>query len=517
MDATPEAVTQKPELFFGLVAPVGSDLSRVTDDLKQALTTVAYRCETVHLIEQIHELEPWKDTPESPLDVRIDKHMDAGNELRHKLDRGDAIALLGVGAVRKFRGLHHVAAELPLTEKVQIPVSNAAYVFRSLKHPDEVRTLRRIYGDAFFLIAGYSPRRTRVEHLAGRIAESHHHFQLGEYRADAERLSQRDEAEMDDRLGQNVRKTFPQADIFIDTSDPVGTQQAVQRFVELVFGHPFHTPTRDEFSMFHARAAALRSSALGRQVGAVIATKEGDIIAVGSNEVPKAGGGLYWCNDKPDHRDFTLGYDTNDAIKLNIIGDFLKRLSDAGWLNDRQSATAVSDLVKQALSGDHPVLPKTSQVMNLTEFSRTVHAEMAALSDAARRGVPVGGDILYTSTFPCHNCAKHIVAAGIERVVYIEPYPKSLALDLHLDSIEVEGRGNDTDVNFTPFVGIAPRRYMDLFTAPERKDEDGKTVLWNSLRALPRFSIPNTYVRNETTQLSQFYSAMDSKDLKVVG
>ncbi|MDN3612645.1 hypothetical protein QWZ16_23945 [Vibrio ostreicida] len=26
--------------------------------------------------------------------------------------------------------------------------------------------------------------------------------------------------------------------------------------------------------------------------------------------------------------------------------------------------------------------------------------------------------------FPCHNCAKHIVASGIKRVVYVEPYPK---------------------------------------------------------------------------------------------
>jgi hypothetical protein len=132
--------TQKPELYFGLVAPVGSDLSRVTEDLQEALTGVAYRCQTLHLIEHIHELEPWNEIPESPLDVRIDKHMDAGNELRHQATRGDAIALLGVGAVRKFRGMSYSGRELPLTEKVQIPVPNTAYVFRSLKHPGAIET-----------------------------------------------------------------------------------------------------------------------------------------------------------------------------------------------------------------------------------------------------------------------------------------------------------------------------------------------------------------------------------------
>ena len=67
VEATKTKSKKKPELFFGLVAPLGSDLSSVTEDLKQALASVAYRCETLHLIEQVHELEPWKELPESPL------------------------------------------------------------------------------------------------------------------------------------------------------------------------------------------------------------------------------------------------------------------------------------------------------------------------------------------------------------------------------------------------------------------------------------------------------------------
>lgn len=116
---------QKPELFFGLVAPVGSDLSRVTEDLARALAGVVYRSHTIHLIELIHELEKWKEVPEDPLDVRIGKHMDAGNELRRVMGTGDAIATLGIGAVQTLR-----------SSGFEVPAPNYAYIFRSLKHPE---------------------------------------------------------------------------------------------------------------------------------------------------------------------------------------------------------------------------------------------------------------------------------------------------------------------------------------------------------------------------------------------
>jgi deoxycytidylate deaminase len=83
---------------------------------------------------------------------------------------------------------------------------------------------------------------------------------------------------------------------------------------------------------------------------------------------------------------------------------------------------------------------RDSQLMDALEYGRAVHAEMSALCDAARCGCSVKGAILYCTTFPCHMCAKHIVAAGIAKVVFLEPYPKSLAFDLHADSIQVKRR-----------------------------------------------------------------------------
>jgi cytidine deaminase len=114
---------------------------------------------------------------------------------------------------------------------------------------------------------------------------------------------------------------------------------------------------------------------------------------------------------------------------------------------------------------------------DLIEYGRAVHAELAAIIDAARRGVAVEGTTMYVTTFPCHHCARHIVASGIRRVVYIYPYAKSLARMLHGDALEVEpGQEGTSKVAFEPFLGVAPRSYSNFFTMPIRKRADGSRV-----------------------------------------
>ena len=132
---------------------------------------------------------------------------------------------------------------------------------------------------------------------------------------------------------------------------------------------------------------------------------------------------------------------------------------------------------------------KDTRLDDLTEFGRVVHGEMHALLDAARRGVSTNGATLYCTTFPCHNCAKHIVAAGIKEVRYIAPYPKSLAEDLHPESIVVEPDGpTPRRVRFVPFKGISPAIYAPLFvkTGSKRRKEDGTPVVFDARAADPK-------------------------------
>ncbi len=265
--------------------------------------------------------------------------------------------------------------------------------------------------------------------------------------------------------------------------------------------------------MFHARAAALRSASLQRQVGAVVATTDGDIIAVGANEVPKAGGGLYWAGDATDNRDFVLGYETSDRLKRRMLADVLQRLQKE-WLAPEKKAQDIETLVDEVSEG--PM--KNSQLMNIIEFGRCVHAEMAALVDAARRGVSVKNCTLFTTTFPCHDCARHIVAAGVKRVVYIEPYPKSLVPELYLDSISLEGTKTcEGQLSFEPFVGISPRRYMDLFAMVERKDKMGKISGWNSSLVFPRLGDYYPSSAFVTLALEERCFGVFTRQLKEVG
>lgn len=118
-------------------------------------------------------------------------------------------------------------------------------------------------------------------------------------------------------------------------------------------------------------------------------------------------------------------------------------------------------------------------------FGRVVHGEMEALMMCARNGISTKGCSMYMTTFPCHNCAKHIIAAGIEKVVYIEPYPKSKALDFYKIEISQDRKDIRKKVVFMPFKGVGPHRFVDLFSmqsirwyARTRKQTNGYVVDW---------------------------------------
>lgn len=57
------------------------------------------------------------------------------------------------------------------------------------------------------------------------------------------------------------------------------------------------------------------------------------------------------------------------------------------------------------------------------ELCWAIHAEQNAIIQAAKLGVSIEGATLYCTHQPCVICSKMIVNAGIERVVYQNPYP----------------------------------------------------------------------------------------------
>jgi dCMP deaminase len=53
---------------------------------------------------------------------------------------------------------------------------------------------------------------------------------------------------------------------------------------------------------------------------------------------------------------------------------------------------------------------------------RTIHAEMNALLQCAKFGVPTAESEIYVTHFPCLQCCKAIIQAGIKTVYYAEDY-----------------------------------------------------------------------------------------------
>jgi deoxycytidylate deaminase len=362
-------------------------------------------------------------------------------------------------------------------QRRSLPLNNTAYVISTVRRPEEVTTLRRIYGDGFFLVGVNTSREVR----------EHYFSEMGILGEAATTLMETD-AEEKLEHGQATRDAFRMADVFLSADSASGDYaDQVSRFLDLLFGRPTLTPTPQEQAMFMAYAASLRSGDLSRQVGAAVIDSHGDLISVGCNEAPKSGGGLY---DPPtagklSHRDIERGDDANELEKEAMAHRIVQQLG----------AGVNPNPVRSSL--------KAAGFFDITEFGRSVHAEMEALLACARSGRSARDAVLYTTTFPCHNCTRHIIAAGIKKVIYIEPYAKSRASDLHPDEISVD-REEAGKVPFLPFVGVGPRRYFDLFSLtlstgyPVERKKDGKLIPWSRATAAVRLQVrPSTYLQRE--------------------
>lgn len=475
------------ELVIGIVAPVGVNLDDVQNRLESLFRQFLYEFNFIHISKLCHPYLPAQTTAVTELE-RLDSGMNNGNILRGKYERGDFCALLAINAINEKRANINSGKFESLKRHV--------HVIRSLKHPDEIETLRRVYGDGFFLLGVSSTIASRTSYLENL---------KGVPESQIDRLIARDDKEAGD-YGQRTRDVFKLADAFVTTDDAFPLSEQLSRILDLLFSAPVVSPTADEYAMFLAYAASLRSADLSRQVGAVISNIYGDIVATGANDVPRFGGGLYWpTND--EKRDHVLGEDSNEMEKRKIVLRIMKKL-------DPNSEKDEENLIAEG----RKILSDTG-ILNISEYGRAVHAEMEAIISAARNGISIRGSTLYSTTYPCHNCAKHIVAAGISKVKYIEPYPKSYATKLHEDSIEANrsieanGNGGSTKVQFEAFVGIGPRRFVDLFSmglSSGRKlirKQDGRLIDWNRNTAGLRVPlIPLSYLeaeRNLVNELQQ--------------
>jgi deoxycytidylate deaminase len=464
----------RPDLYIGLVCAAGTDLTDVKAQIEAQLSRVGYRVQPVKVSNLIQEVLQYEDFENEY--TRIKSLMDGGDLIRKHSVSSQGVASLIIAELRRLRG-----------DDDNVPTSTA-YVIDSLKNPAEVDLLDRVYGRNFYTVSTFLPKDQRIENLKNKIAKSKHEPPSEDHEKCSKELVEEDEKGQDS-TDQNVQDTFPLADFFINATLDIENQ--LTRFVNLVFQEPFTTPTKDEYLMFVAKATALRSCDLSRQVGAVIANELGWILATGCNEVPMPGGGFF---EEPmakvlDNRDHKKQFDPNYIEIQRSLIEFISLLKEAHVINDEEDE---KKLVDRILHGEFKKLMSNARVRNLIEFGRVVHAEMHAISQAAAAGRPVKDAILYVTTFPCHGCARHIISSGIAEVVFIEPYPKSLTLHLYEGEISMVDApsGEHTvrpkaPVKFRSFHGISPTLYQRVFRHRPRKDNLGTKADWQPRMAIP--------------------------------
>lgn len=492
IDSTYEATASiTPELVIALCGPIGSPIHDTAIQIRDTLNSFKYTTELVRLSDLIRLNTSLSGIliDNSSCYSKIDSLIRGGDSLRQKFGNDIlakmAIAKIGGDRVKEYGEFNDYAAEKDVSTQKKINTQRICHIIDSIKNIDELRLLRTIYGDALFAIGVFSPLEVRQKNLE-------HQEELTE--KDIKKLIDTDSGE-EFSHGQSVRDTFPECDFFLRVDGAVkGTSEgkakaqiveSILRLFKLIFRISVISPTLQENAMYSAASAARNSACLSRQVGAAVTSKNGELLSIGWNDVPNSGGGLY---GKP-----TLNGNLNEDFRCYAQ-------KGAKCHNDIEKKT-IAELIVESLINSS-VIPKTkknkaietiiksTRLKDLIEFSRAVHAEMHAILSASRvAGERIIGGKIFVTTYPCHSCARHIIAAGITEVYYIEPYRKSLATRLHSDALTEATSDTLSQVKIIQYDGVAPRRFLDLFESNSRKAKNGMLKLRSEGEALPATSV----------------------------
>lgn len=460
---------QSKDIYLGLCGYVGCGMRTINEIAEEISKEWGYNVVHIRISALLGNplyFEPAALTASKS--TQANRHLklqDTANKLRKHYNRNELLAEAAIAAI---------ALEKKNIDYTNEDYKGTVFIIDQFKRPEEVELFRVIYQHNFYLLGILRDLDYRITNL---IAD--------ESTKDDLHLIINIDNKSSDPHGQRTGETILDSDFFIKNnfSQKSELKKKVERFFGLIHGKNGLTPTFNEKGMYAAFSTSLQSACLSRQVGAALFDDEGNLLAVGKNDVPKAGGGLYSSDDVDnDHRCVhKSGKCYNDTNKLKIKERIKNVLSnEVSAVLGIPAGQAIADInltrLLNSLDKIAESIYKDSKISSVMEYSRSIHAEMDVITSMARKQ---NGDtkdkILYTTTYPCHNCARHIVAAGIKKVVYIEPFDKSLALDLHNDAITKNEESSK--VIFSDFEGISPRRYNKFFRpTDERKDDKTGTA-----------------------------------------
>jgi len=287
--------THTAELVIALCGPIGSPVHTVSNLLKRLIEgEYAYECEIIRLSKIIEEFKG--TAPTASRFEKVNYLIEKGNDLRKEFG-SSVLADIAISKIAAEREKHKKASGSAKYQSRRI-----CHIIDSIKNQEELEALQLVYRGMLFFIGVFSPMPLREKCLV----------RDGMSLAQVYELIDRDSGEEIEH-GQTVRDTFPHADFFlrIESDSEKLIEPRLKRFLEIIFESEIVTPSAAETAMYVAASAAGNSACLSRQVGASLTDIKGEIIAVGWNDVPKAGGGLYQFDPngdpKNDHRCINRG------------------------------------------------------------------------------------------------------------------------------------------------------------------------------------------------------------------
>lgn len=454
-------------IILGFTGSIGSGCTYISNYLPKVAEEIKYKYFKLSDVIRDHH----KDSNNN---ISTSQMQDAGNLLRKNNEPGYLVFVL----------LNKIKND-PNIQKYD------AIIIDGIKNVGEIQSLRQF--PFFFLFSVHSNYTIRCDRSIG----------VGKKFVGEEQFTtadDRDRLEKDNIYGQQVKKCNYLSDITIlnNKKIPIVDNEQKKKFIGNIYNKyvklienlqsdnpsPASSPTVDELFMTNAYSLSRMSSCLKRKVGAVIVQtinanngsgiNRGKIssfpimVSSGYNEVPL---GSYKCAYHPDfekcYRDYLqeehakkIKYCPNCGVKLNVktfcphcekekegyikyCKEYQKEIED-----EFKCSNCNSRIFQEYLPGAKETPGK------LLDMCRALHAEENALLNLMNKGRLCNGDLtIYVTTQPCNLCANKIVAAGIDRVVFDEPYPIK-------ESEDILKEGN---IKVNRFEGIKSTAYFKLY------------------------------------------------------
>lgn len=427
-------------VILGFTGSIGSGCTYIAEGLAKQYAGFKY-----YSLSDILRTEFKKANPS--LAVSIEILQDFGNKLRTESRDGILVEKL----------ISDISVSRRKKEDIVI-------ILDSIRNDGEVATLKQFPFFYLFSIHADQPVRKQRTLKIKKVKDE------GEFN----RADERDQAE-DVTSGQQVKKCNYLADIIVNNNEniPESASNIKRDFLEHIYkdyirlileckhkGHPSpeNLPKLDETLMTMAYAESQRSSCLKRKVGAIIARidvknneapfdksirESVNVLSNGHNQVPlgTVPCAFYGESSNRCYRDFLQESQASRFKFCPVCGKPIEGISD----KCKRCGTAVLSYIKTCPECKEELDIKyrcggcNTEVFKeflqsggrLLDMCRSLHAEENALLNTPKPTRNGGGKlVLFTTTYPCNMCANKIVEAGIEKVIYADPYPMGEAKDI---------------------------------------------------------------------------------------